>query len=323
MKKILVVLFVMGLMLAGCRVDPTLGNSNDLQSLDTDTTIEEASAVIGAGEENEASVQPIDKGVLDAFFSAYIERGSIDSIKDLADEFGVFVDKKNTGTGRYYYKVALTIDDARVISLSDLTTGEYCIVIDGGEESLTYYNNVDLYEIHYSNEGGFYIHDKCRLTPFDNGTFNVSVDGIESALAYKPSVETDISPMAQLYIEAEIGMDKEAFKELLDKYGLALDYRRSNSDDGIVYYVGDKTNKEYETCIYFVLRDTLEDLDYYDYYVKTKYGVSLEYITEIEISTSGGDYSETGYYIVGDGYQEYYTDAEMAVNSLREYRNIE
>ena len=288
---------------------------------ETNNTVEQA--VEPSVETEEQTVPEVEtdvKAPLDNFFTAYIDRGRVDNIKDLADEFGVYTDKKNTGTGRYYYKVALTKDDAKVISLSDLTTGDYCIVIDNGGESLTYYNNVDLVEIDYSDANGFYILDKCRLTPYDDGSFRLKVDNAEAALAYKANVETEISPIEQFYSEAQIGMSKDDFKELLNKYGLIMKYRRSNSDDGYISYSGEVENSDYGTCIRFVMRDTLTDLDFYDYYVNAKYGVHLEYIMDSQASQRSGDYAEPGYYIVGDNISEHYDNAEEAMNALHSYR---
>lgn len=260
------------------------------------------------------------KKPLDDFFVAYIDHGRVDTIFDLAEEFGLFMDSKNPGTGRYYYKVALTKEDAKMVSLSDITKGDYCIVIDDGGESLTYYDNINFVEIAYSDKSGYSILDKCRLTPFFEDSLRLKVDTAEDALAYKANVETDISPLERFYAEAEIGMSKNEVYELIDKYGLTYDYRRSNSKDGVIACSKEIENTDDGTLIYFVIYDTLTDLDFYDYYVGKKYGLHVEYVKDTEASPRSGRYSEPGYYLVGDDFEEHYDSAEEAITALHSYR---
>lgn len=250
------------------------------------------------------------------FLKAYIDHGTVETIKDLAEEYGVYSNTKNTGTGNYYYKIALTYNDSRVVSLGDLTKGDYCIVINGGGESLTYYNNVDYLEIHYSDVDGFSLTDSSRLEPFENGTFTVSVNSLEEALEYKTEMSSELSPIELLYIEAQVGMSESDFRTLVNQYGLIMKYRRSNSTDGYVSYSGDNI----ETHIVFDGKGVISDLDYYDYYVQHKYGLHVEYIDEDQSNKRSGDYPEPGYYIVGDDVYEYYATAEEAITNLHAYR---
>lgn len=283
---------------------------NEMTVSDVENSTEDTVSIEGSSKDLKAP--------LDLFFKTYIDSGRVETIDSLAEECGVFSYKKNTGT-RHYYKIALTKDDAKAISLGDLTNGDYCIVIDGNGESLTYYNNIDLVEIYYSDESGYSIYDKSRLTPFEDGSMSLSVKTADEALAYEPSLETELSPIELFYIEATIGMTSDELQNLLDKYGLVKKYRRSNSDDGYISY-GGVENNDYGTCIRFVIRETVSDLDYYDYYVQEKEGLHIEYINEDQASKRSGDYPEPGYYIVGNESVEFYDSAEAAIKDLHGYR---
>lgn len=286
----------------------------------SETQADNASAV-DVEEAPESVVEVVNvHEALDDFFKAYIDKGRVDNIEELADECGVFSYKKNTGTGGAYYKVALTKDDAKAISLDDLTKGDYCIVIDKGGESLTYYKNAELIEICYSDSDGYSIYDKNKLTPFEDGTMRLNVKSADEALAYEASVDTEISPIEQFYMEAQIGMTADEVKTLLEKYGLVMKYRRANSDDGYISY-GGVENYDYGTCIRFVMDEELTDIDFYDYYVRQKYGFYVEYVKDSEASKRSGEYSEPGYYVVGEGTKEHFTTAEEATKNLHEYRN--
>nr|WP_297704022.1 zinc ribbon domain-containing protein [uncultured Butyrivibrio sp.] len=291
-------------------------NDKEQTTASSEQSKQEASASKEASTPSETEID--SKEPLDNFFKAYIEKGRVETIEDLAKDCGVYMNKKNTGTSAYY-KVALTKNDAKAVSLSDLTKGDYCIVIDGKGESLTYYNNVDMIEIDYSDDNGYSLYDKSRLMPYDDGTMRLVVNSAEEALAYKPTLDDKISPIEQFYCEARIGMSGDELQVLLDKYGLEKHFRRSNSDDGYISY-GGVENYDYGTCIGFVLRETLTDLDFYDYYVKQKYGLHVEYIMDSQASKRSGDYAEPGYYIVGDDTVEYFGSADEAIKSLHSYR---
>lgn len=251
------------------------------------------------------------------FIRDYVDHGKVDTIQELAQGRGLFYDKKNSGTGRYYYKVALTKDDAKVISMDDLTKGDYCVVIQSDGESLTYYNNVDLIQILYSDSDGYKILDASRLEPFEDGTFLLSVSSLDEAFEYTPSFSDEISPIEMFYSECSIGASLDEFKELANKYGLRYNYRRSNSSDGYVSYSGSEVDQTY---IAFDGKEIIKDLDYYDYYVSVKYGLWINYVDDEHASKRSGNYPEAGYYIVGKDSQEYFKSAEEAIKALRAYR---
>lgn len=267
--------------------------------------------------QEEATIPEAPTAPLIKFIEAYIDHGKVETIKELAEEFGVYSDSKNSGTGRYYYKVALTQDDAKVISMDDLTKGDYCVVIQSDGEGLTYYNNVDLVQILYSDSSGYSVLDLSRLEPFENGTLSFKVDSLQEALEYTPSFSDELSPIELFYIECTIGATKDEFVNLIDKYGLKYKYRRSNSSDGYVSYSG---SGESQTHIKFVGEETITDLDYYDYYVYIKYGLGIDYIDEDHVSKRTGNYPEPGYYIVGKDVHEYFETAEEAIKALHAYR---
>ncbi len=272
----------------------------------------------GTAKEETDTVEQNVQYPLQEFVKSYIDRGRVDNIEELTKENGLYYNKKNTGVSTYY-KVALTKDDAKATSLSDLTKGDYCVVINGSGESLTYYNNVDYIEILYSDDNGIALYDKSRLTPFENGTMRQEFGSIEEAFAYKTEVESDISKLEEFYFNAQIGMTADELEGLLEEYGLQKHYRRSNSDDGYISYDGVE-NYDYGTCIQFVLRDVLTDLDYYDYFVYNKYGLHVEYIMDSQASKRSGEYAEPGYYIVGGESPEYFETAEEAITKLHSYR---
>ncbi len=306
---------------------PTNSASSEtiVAEVEKDNLDQKEQVVDGQTDDAETVIEPVEEIVnaheaLDNFFKLYIDKGRIDNVEDLAKECGVFTNKKNTGTGRFYYKVALTKNDAKAISLDDLTKGDYCIVIDSSGENLTYYKNAELLEIRYSDADGYSIYDKNKLTPFENGTMRLIVGSADEALAYEASVDTEISPIEQFYMEAEIGMSADEVKALLEKYGLVMKYRRANSDDGYISY-GGVENNDYGTCIRFVLADELTDLDFYDYYVQQRYGLHTEYVKESEASKRSGDYAEPGYYVIGEETKEHFSTADEAIRYLHEYRN--
>lgn len=77
---------------------------------------------IGAQEEKEIAA-------LQAFYDDFMENGTADNLKELAEKYGLYTDYRNTGTGYYYYKVASTKDQAKVISNSDLGgPGNYIVI---------------------------------------------------------------------------------------------------------------------------------------------------------------------------------------------------
>ena len=248
---------------------------------------------------------------LDDFFKAYINRGNIDEIDNLAREFNVYSSKNNSGSNVYYI-IALSKDESKE---TDLTKCDYCIVINETGSSLSYYNNIDFIEILYSKENGFAVIDLYKRMPFEDGTFQKAFSNVDDALAYHTETENGYSSLEQLYMDAEIGMPKDEFEKLVSQYGLELNYRRSNSNDG---YIGIKP--DYGNGIKFDLSDTLVDLDYYDYYVYRKYGVHVEYVSEIETTIGTSQFPGTGYYIVGNDDLEKYNSATDAINALQEYR---
>ncbi len=261
-----------------------------------------------------------DKVKLDNFFKAYVERGDLEKIKELSSEFGVFFDQKKTGTS-IYHKVALSKEEAKAVSLSDLYTGHYCIVVEPGGKSIIYYDNVDMIEIKYVDGEGFYIYDKTKLTPFDEGTPFWHIDSIDEALAYRPAIETDVSPIEEFYSEAEIGMSESDFRALLSLYNLQMRYRRSNSDDGYISPAGEMSTNGYTTYITFVLSGgVVTDLDFRDYYVKERFGLYIDYISNKQ---TGKNYDKAGYYIVGGEKTKFYDNGADAIKCLHAYRLAE
>ena len=114
-------------------------------------------------------------------------------------------------------------------------------------------------------------------------------------------------------------MSKDEFQQLLLKYNLQMKYRRSNSDDGYISF-GEMSVHGYTTYISFVMRDSLTELNFYDYYVQTKYGLSIVYIGEDQTSSGSGSYEKAGYYIVGGETPIYFSSASDAINELHSNR---
>ncbi len=270
--------------------------------------------------DSEKKSDEYNKVKLDNFFKAYVERGSLENLKELANEFGVFFDQKNTGTS-IYHKVALSKEEAKAVDLSDLYTGQYCIVVKPGGKSIIYYDNVDMIEIEYVSGEGFSIYDKTKLTPFDEGSNFLHIDSAEEGLAYKPAIETDISPIEEFYSEAKVGMSETDFRELLAKYNLQMRHRRSNSDDGYISPAGEMSTNGYTTYITFVLSGgVLTDLDFRDYYVKEQFGLYIDYISTKQ---TGKNFDKAGYYIVGGEKTEFYDNGTDAIKCLHAYRLVE
>ena len=76
------------------------------------------------------SVQIISEDPLADFYDEFLKSGTVDNIKDMAKEYGLYTDSRRTGTGRELFKVAETQEEAKVISNDDAYIGDYYVRIE-------------------------------------------------------------------------------------------------------------------------------------------------------------------------------------------------
>lgn len=82
---------------------------------------------------NTGDVNKNDKSIenpLESFYKDFSESGTGKNIKEMVDKYGLFVDSRNNGTGKVYYKIAETADEAKVIDNNDAFTGDYYVRIE-------------------------------------------------------------------------------------------------------------------------------------------------------------------------------------------------
>ncbi len=271
------------------------GHSSSAQNASQETTSKAISEEEQRAEHKEALAE---------FFGSYAERGNEENISDLVNELNLYYSKKRSGTGSVYYKIAATQEDARAVSLDDLTKGDYCIVISNNGKKMTYYDNLNCVEVSYP---ALSVCDKSRLAPFENGSNMIHYENIVDALAYKPSFDEITCPLDEIFQEAELGISEDQFRTIVQKHGLVMNYRRSNSRDGYVTYRNVSTDGNH---IVFYLDGSLKSLEYRDYYVFHRYGVYLKY------EASG----ENMYTLMGTEEKRTYASMEEAIKALRDYR---
>lgn len=101
--------------------------SADRETFSTDNQVTDSE--LSETEKNE-SEQMTSEDPLADFYEEFLKTGTVDNIKDMAKEYGLYADSRRTGTGRELYKVAETYEEARVTSNDDAYKGDYYVRIE-------------------------------------------------------------------------------------------------------------------------------------------------------------------------------------------------
>lgn len=86
---------------------------------------------------------------LQAFYDDFSKNGTLDNLKDLVKQYGLYTDHRKDGIGHDTYKVAYTKDLAKVISNADLATdGNYVVIKfnllqNDSVDSITFHTETD------------------------------------------------------------------------------------------------------------------------------------------------------------------------------------
>lgn len=90
----------------------------------------ENSAIKTNESESANTEQIISEDPLVDFYEEFMKSGTVDNIKEMAKEYGLYADSRRTGTGRELFKVANTQEEARVTSNDDAYKGDYYVRIE-------------------------------------------------------------------------------------------------------------------------------------------------------------------------------------------------
>ena len=117
---------------------------------------------------------------LESFFVDFCNNGAYDNIKDLVKNHNLFCDHFHSGTGRDYYKIAITKDSANVYSQGTATSGdlfvnvEFYLLKNKSVEQIKYVNR-DLNAVCTYTPGGNYILSKNDINQeFDSAEAVIS-----------------------------------------------------------------------------------------------------------------------------------------------------
>lgn len=112
------------------------GDSSNNQSTSDQISVSSApnnqsedSNIISESESTEYE-KVVSEDTLADFYEEFLKSGTVDNIKEMAKEYGLYSDSRKTGTGRELFKVAETQEEARVTSNDDAYKGDYYVRIE-------------------------------------------------------------------------------------------------------------------------------------------------------------------------------------------------
>ena len=239
--------------------------------------------ILGMPIKSYATKKEIEENPLQEIFLALSSESTREDVQALVKEYGLYEDHRNSGTGRYVYRIAESKEVSRsfdpengsVVTITFYALQNYAVT------DITYFDMDRMIEVFWYPSGsespsGYWLadyNDPSIVYTYTDEKGNpheisrVPVDAAEDIVSYTPKMPEELNLLEKLFVSAYEGMTEKEIQDYIKENGLA--YNSSGpGNEKTIGYSSDVTQKYGNdgSTITYAAKDGVVTRLYYTYY---------------------------------------------------------